>query len=634
VLAVAADDTTTDSAKCQRLLEMLDGLPLAIAQAGAYLQESGTPIEKYIQLYEQQWRELMESHDQDSVALRDYQQRSVLTTWTISYNAIRGKNLEAANLLLLWACLDNKDMWYDLLAEARKRSRHVKDWISKWLPNIADNEPKFIAAITLLRNYSLVEHVQGQASYTTHPVVHTWAYHLQNEQERTEFTCLAVAVVGWAVPRQSEKEYASVQRRLLPHAQQCSRWVLAASRIGKDWTRISGAGSLGNSVISGAIHGLGQLYANQGKLIEAEQMYDRALQGKEEALGHNHTSTLRTVGNLGILYKNQGKLAEAEQMYERALRGKEEALGPNHTSTLRTVGNLGLLYKNQGKLAEAQQMYERALQGKEEARGLNHTSTLKSVNNRGNLYRNQGRLAEAEQMYERALRGHEETLGPNHTSTLNVVNNHGLLYADQGKLTEAEQMYDRALRGYEEALGPNHTSTLRTVGNLGILYKNQGKLAEAEQMYERALRGKEEALGPNHTSTLRIVGNLGLLYKNQGKLAEAQQMYERALRGKEEALGPNHPSTLRTVNKLRNLYADQDRVAEAEQMYKRALPEKAEMESFHSAGVNEFSPTLLGNQALSIRTRLSTHQHHLIVSNPARVLTASRSSSSSQDSID
>jgi hypothetical protein len=30
---------------------------------------------------------------------------------------------------------------------------------------------------------------------------------------------------------------------------------------------------------------------------------------------------------LGTLYSSQGKLGEAEQMYERALRGKEEALG-------------------------------------------------------------------------------------------------------------------------------------------------------------------------------------------------------------------------------------------------------------------------------------------------------------------
>jgi tetratricopeptide (TPR) repeat protein len=73
------------------------------------------------------------------------------------------------------------------------------------------------------------------------------------------------------------------------------------------------------------LHCLGDLYANQGKLAEAEAMYTRALQGKEEALGPKHTSTLGTVNNLGNLYADQGKLAEAEAMYTRALQGKKEA---------------------------------------------------------------------------------------------------------------------------------------------------------------------------------------------------------------------------------------------------------------------------------------------------------------------
>jgi len=49
----------------------------------------------------------------------------------------------------------------------------------------------------------------------------------------------------------------------------------------------------------------------------SEAMYLRALQGKERALGAEHTSTLDTINNLGNLYNNQGKMtkAEAEAMY-------------------------------------------------------------------------------------------------------------------------------------------------------------------------------------------------------------------------------------------------------------------------------------------------------------------------------
>jgi Tetratricopeptide repeat len=46
-------------------------------------------------------------------------------------------------------------------------------------------------------------------------------------------------------------------------------------------------------------------------------MYLWALAGNKKALGVEHMSTLDTVSNLGNLYRDQGKLAEAEQMYLR-----------------------------------------------------------------------------------------------------------------------------------------------------------------------------------------------------------------------------------------------------------------------------------------------------------------------------
>jgi len=92
-------------------------------------------------------------------------------------------------------------------------------------------------------------------------------------------------------------------------------------------------------------------------------------QVKKKVLGLDHLSTLRTINNLGNLYSDQGRLNEAEKMYERALSGYEKALGPEHTSTLDTVNNLGTLYTRQGKLDEAERMYQRALFGKQRSLG-------------------------------------------------------------------------------------------------------------------------------------------------------------------------------------------------------------------------------------------------------------------------
>jgi hypothetical protein len=43
--------------------------------------------------------------------------------------------------------------------------------------------------------------------------------------------------------------------------------------------------------------------------------YKQVLQGREKALGRDHTSTLDTVNDLVNLYRYEGKIDEAEEMY-------------------------------------------------------------------------------------------------------------------------------------------------------------------------------------------------------------------------------------------------------------------------------------------------------------------------------
>jgi tetratricopeptide (TPR) repeat protein len=534
----------------------LDGFPLALATAGAYLNQVSIGFADYLRLYKKSWAKLQKM----SPGLGSYEDRTLYSTWQISFDYVEQRNPLSAKLLRLWAYFDNQDLWFELL-------RHADCKDPEWIRQLTEDELNFHDAVRVLSNHGLVEVAMSSQGwieskgYSIHGCIHSWAIHALNQEWDSDLGRLAVKFVGAHVPGEEDVRPWLTQRRLLQHAARCSYFFangLVADN-GMEW----------------ACNNLGILYQNQGKLAEAEAMYQRALRGEEKAWGLEHTSTLDTVSNLGVLYKDQGRLAEAEAMYQRALRGREKAWGLEHTSTLDTVNNLGNLYKDQGKLVKAEAMYERALRGKEKAWGLQHTSTLNTVNNLGNLYTDQGKLVKAEAMYERALRGREKAWGLEHTSTLDTVNNLGVLYKYQGKLVKAEAMYERALRGKEKAWGLEHTSTLDTVNNLGILYKDQGKLVKAEAMYQRALRGKEKALGLEHTSTLGTVNNLGVLYKDQGRLAEAEAMYERALRGYERVLGANNAAiyipALNTIWGLGSLLEDKDDYANARIMYSKAL---------------------------------------------------------------
>ncbi|KAE9372964.1 HET-domain-containing protein [Stipitochalara longipes BDJ] len=427
-----------------RLAKKLDGLPLALATAGAYLDQASISFSAYLCLYEESWAKLQKT----SPGLSSYEDRTLYSTWQISFEHVERQNILSAQLLRLWAYFDNQDLWLELL-------QHSDPEDPDWVRELTEDDLTFHGAMRVLSDHGLVEvdkssqELLESRGYSIHGCVHSWTVHVLNQEWDYYLAKVAVKSIVLHVPEEQSIRPWPTQRRLLQHAGRCTYMILngLVSEDGMDW----------------AYHNLGNLYADQGKLTEAEQMYERALRGREKALGAEHTLTLDTVNNLSLLYADQGKLAEAEQMYERALRGYEQALGAEHTSTLDI-----------------------------QALGAEHTSTLDIVNNLGDLYADQGKLAEAEQIYERALRGYEQALGAEHTSTL-----------DTGKLAEAEQMYERALQGYEKALGVENITTyipaLNTIWNLGLLFEKEGtNLVKARIMYSKALTGYEKVFGPNH----------------------------------------------------------------------------------------------------------------------------------------
>ena len=68
-----------------------------------------------------------------------------------------------------------------------------------------------------------------------------------------------------------------------------------------------------------------------------------------------HPDTLTSVNNLGSLLKAQGKLDEAEPLYRRALQAREETLGQMHPRTKKSALGLYNLLAKTGRHDEAAQ---------------------------------------------------------------------------------------------------------------------------------------------------------------------------------------------------------------------------------------------------------------------------------------
>ena len=438
-----------DSAR--KLALRLDGLPLALATAGACLSQSPGSFDQYLEAYNNSWSDLSQ-HSRGPI---DYE-RKLFSTWNVSFQRVQAQDPEAAELLKLMAYLDNQDLWYEPFRKDLKNA-------PAWWTEVMKSRARFNRAISTLHSYSLLELNEGQCSM--HMCEHDWTLEYLNHQFDQERFRIAVHCVAANVTSDQEPEYWVKNRRMLPHARRFQHFRIKAA---VDWSIFE----------PWDMFNLAYLYKSNDMMVEAEEMYLRALR-EYETWGLEHISTLDTVHNLanlkslGNLYAHQGKFAEAEKMYMRALQGYKK-LGLEHEMTLNIVNCLGTIYYNQGKLAEAEKMYTRALRGFEKMCEFEHNWMLDTLFNFGILYDKLDRLTEAEEMYTRALQGYEKTLGFKHTSTLNTINNLGIVYEELGRLTEAKEMYTRALKGYEKIGGKDHPDTQMAFRNLEDVQEQLG----------------------------------------------------------------------------------------------------------------------------------------------------------------
>jgi tetratricopeptide (TPR) repeat protein len=110
-----------------------------------------------------------------------------------------------------------------------------------------------------------------------------------------------------------------------------------------------------------SLNNFAALLREQGDLVGARPLYERAIEVFENVLGPEHPDTAASLNNLASLLQEQGDFAGARVLFERALAIREKVLGPQHSVTAATLNNLAQLLREQGDLGGARPLFERAL---------------------------------------------------------------------------------------------------------------------------------------------------------------------------------------------------------------------------------------------------------------------------------
>jgi tetratricopeptide (TPR) repeat protein len=591
----------------------LGGLPLALDQAGAYLQATSSSLDTYWGIYRQRSTQLLTERRGAE------HPESVAATWIISIQNVEQQNPVAADLLRLCAFLAPGIIPEEIITKGASTLDHVLA--------VAASDPYLLdQAIAALRASSLIARDQQTRTLIIHRLVQAILRDSMPAETQQQWMLYAIYAVEAACPALDFANW-PILERLLPHVLICVTWIEhapcaapaavfllnQAGRYLDDCARYEEARRLYRRALRiseqklGARHpsliktlnGLASLYHTQGKYRKAEELYQRALSICEQVLGSEHPDTASNLNNLASLYHTQKKYEQAEWLYQRALSIYKQVLGPKHPNTANSLNNLASLYHTQGKYEQAEALYLHVLAIREQELGARHPSTANSLNDLAELYRAQGKYREAERLYQRALSIRKQVVGSKHPSTASSLNNLASLYYTQGRYGEAERLYQHALSICEQVLGAKHPSTADSLNNLAELYRAQGKYREAERLYQRVLSIREQLFGARHLSTANSLNNLAELCQVQGKYEQAEELYQRVLAIRVQKLGATHPSTTSSLNNLAELYQAQGKYGEAERLYQRALS-ICEQE----LGITHlFTATSLNNLAIFYYTR-------------------------------
>ena len=583
--------------QAQAIVEALDGLPLALDQAGAYIEETGCSLSDYLKFYQSRRKRLLRTRGQSATGHPE----PVATTWSLAFEKVEQANPAAAELLRLCAFLHPDEIPEAMMIEGAAELGAI-------LQPVAEDEMELNEAIGELRKYSLIKRDPEKKILNMHRLVQAVIKDGMDKDEERRWAERVVRMVNRAFPDFKTIDNAEIWPKCqyyLPHASlgtelieqwsivaidaaqllahiacylRCQGLYIQAERLHRRALHIAEQ-VLGPSSheVADILNDLALVYWGMAKYEEVEPLLQHALL-IEEQTQERPADIAEIINNLGILYHMQGKYTQAEPLYQRAISLKEQTLGPRDPALTSTLNNLALLYKLQGKRTLVEPLFQRALAIAEQAFGSNHPDVAMYVSQLGSLYWEKGEYEQAEVYQLQAIEIFEQTVGPEHFYVATSLNELGLLYRDQNKYEQAEPFLQRALTIREKILGPDHHDTARSLHNLGSLYRKQEKFQQAETLLLRAISITERGLGANHPDLARQLETLASLYDDRGEYEKSIEHFQRALTIREQSLGVEHPTIAPLLETYASLLRKTNRPAEAAELEARAQAIRAKQE--------------------------------------------------------
>jgi CHAT domain-containing protein/tetratricopeptide (TPR) repeat protein len=358
-------------------------------------------------------------------------------------------------------------------------------------------------------------------------------------------------------------------------------------------------------LVAASLQSIGTVLADQGKAKEAMQVLEEAAEILRAAKEDPHAGLSMVYTSMAFIHWNAGRLRQAQELLEKALQNRIDQLGKNHPETAKANDNLGDLFRDQGE-------YERALACYQAARAVfehnDQTKTLDAAINlscMAQLYTELEDEQKVLQLEREALDVYRRVLSEKHPRVLTALVQVAGAYARCGEYGRALDCALESLRIRRELNGARHVSVvvgLSHVGyaysrlrdydrargyygqalklalelpdcppyeigaqhnNLGHVYSQTGNIGQAIAEYQEAGRIFEKIYPADHPNLAVIYGNLAMEHVHRKEFDAARDLLQRALTIDAHRFGQRHPAVAERHHNLAALYHEQGNAEEA-----------------------------------------------------------------------
>ncbi len=271
--------------KAEEVVIVMDGLPLALDQAGAYIEETRCSLSDYLNLYQTHRIKLL--NERGNIPF-DHPE-SVATTFSMAFQKVQGVNSSAAKLLRLCAFLSPDMIPEEIFTD-------YVPHLDPALQPIVTDQFELNTAISSILKFSLVRRNPETKTLTIHRLVQAVIKDGMDGQTQHEWAENAVRCVSRSFPFASPNTWQKCQR-FLPHAYICAELI-------EHYT-------IEIMEAAGLLYRMGRYLDDRALYKEAYLYYQKALTFSEKLQGLEYPGLAAILSKLAELHRVQGELCSS-----------------------------------------------------------------------------------------------------------------------------------------------------------------------------------------------------------------------------------------------------------------------------------------------------------------------------------